>query len=131
MDDQHVGVALGLLGGGVVTVLVLYLVTALQNGVSLSPERALVVALVAVGLFVVGIGLGSAQTANKLDSDWPSPSARDWGPARTLCCIPSVSRTLLLTAGRSVAKPLCIAGGTSVGWLVDRRGSSVMLGAFE
>jgi hypothetical protein len=65
MDDQHVGVALGLLGGGVVTVLVLYLVTALQNGVSLSPERALVVALVAVGLFVVGIGLGSAQTANK------------------------------------------------------------------
>jgi glycerol uptake facilitator-like aquaporin len=46
------------------TVLLLYVVTALQNGVSLSPERALVVALVAVGMFVVGIGLGSAQTAD-------------------------------------------------------------------
>jgi glycerol uptake facilitator-like aquaporin len=114
MDDQLVGVALGLLGGGVVTVvawlllqpgffllsglgvvwvgaiaamypqrdrldlsfgkrtkreifftvLLLYVVTALQNGVSLSPERALVVALVAVGMFVVGIGLRSAQTAD-------------------------------------------------------------------
>jgi hypothetical protein len=42
----------------------LYVVTALQNGVSLSPERALVVALVAVGMFVVGIGLRSAQTAD-------------------------------------------------------------------
>ena len=46
-----------------VTLLLLWGVTALQNGVSLSPGRALVVVLVAVGMLVAGMGLGSAQTA--------------------------------------------------------------------
>lgn len=49
----------------VLTILLLYVVTALQNGVSLSPERALIVALIAIGMLVVGIGLGSMQTAER------------------------------------------------------------------
>lgn len=50
----------------ILTILLLYVVAALQRGVSLSPERALVVALIAIGLLVVGIGLGSIQTAEQL-----------------------------------------------------------------